>query len=215
LKENRSCGHPTTFFVIKNEHDFANVIWQQTKDQFRDDYELTVSAEELGKLDSRSVKQAALEIASLLAGNPSLPIRSRTSVPWHFRRAKSYDDSGTRKGVVVIRQDPMTTLEDFNQDDAIVGTTVAMERELEKAATKFVRYEFARKVVLLDFCGDDLCDEDVPHLLARITLPQSVDEIWMTKQVWISEDSFDTGFERLFVREKGPEPFGGCLDAQN
>ena len=164
------------------EHDFANVIWQQTKDRFQDDcYELTVSAEELGKLDSRSVKQIALEIGSVLVGNPSsMPIRSLTPVPWHFHRANTYDDSGTRKGIVVIHEDPMMALEDFNRDDAVVGTAAAMERELAEATPKFSGYEAARKVVLLDFYGNELCDEDVPLLLERISLPQAIDEIWMS-----------------------------------
>ncbi len=192
------------YYILRhqNEHDFANVIWQRTKGRFQDDcYELTVSAEELGKLDSHTVKQIALEIGSILAENPSsIPLRSSTPVPWHFHRANTYDDYGTRKGIVVIQQDPMmTTFEDFNRDEAIVGTAAAMERELAEAAIKFIGYEAARKVVLLDFYGNELCEEDIPPMLESIALPQTIDEIWMTKCDWVSEDDFEIGFERLFV----------------
>jgi len=187
----------------QNEEDFANVIWQQTKGRFQNDcYELTVSTEDLEKLDSRAVKQIALEIGSVLAGVnlSSKPLRSSTPVHWHFHRANTYDDSGTRKGIVVIHQDPMmATFEDFKWNDAIVGTAAAMERELAEAAAKFIGYEAARKVVLLDFYGNELSDEDITPLLEKIALPQAVDEIWMTKQVWVSEDDFEIGFERLFV----------------
>jgi hypothetical protein len=191
------------YYILRhqNEHDFANTIWQQTKDGFQDGcYELTVSAKQLEKLDSRTVKQIALEIGSVLAGgNPSsIPLRSSTPVHWRFHRANIHDH-GTRKGIVVIHQDPMMTFEDFNRDDAIVGTAAAMERELAEAATKFIGYEVARKVVLLDFYGNELCEEDIPPLLERIALPQTIDEIWMTKCDWVSEDDFEIGFERLFV----------------
>jgi hypothetical protein len=202
--ERKSVVWPPSYILRhQNEHDFANVIWQQTKDGFQDDcYELTVSAEELGKLDSHTVKQIGLEIGSVLAGvNPSsIPLRSSTPVPWHFHRANTYDDYGTRKGIVVIHQGPiMTTFEDFNRDEAIVGTAAAMERELAEAATKFIGYEAARKVVLLDFYGNELGEEDIPPLLVRIALPKTIDEIWMTKCNWVSEDDFEIGFERLFV----------------
>jgi hypothetical protein len=201
--ERKSVVWPPSYILRQqNERDFANVIWQQTRGRFQDDcYELTVSAGELGKLDGHTVKQIALEIGSILAESPSsMPLRSSTPVPWHFHRANTYDDSGTRKGIVVIHQDPMMTFfEDFNRDDAIVGTAAAMQRELGEAAAKFNGYEAARKVVLLDFYGNELCEEDIAPLLERIALPQTIDEIWMTKQVWVSEDDFEIGFERLFV----------------
>jgi len=206
--ERKSVVWPPNYILRQqNEEDFAKVIWQQTKGQFQDDcYELTVSAQELGKLNSHTVKQIALKIGSILARKPSsMPLRSSTPVPWYFRRANTYDDYGTRKGIVVIHEDPMmTTFEDFNLDEAIVGTAAAMERELAEAATKFIGYEAARKVVLLDFYGNELSGEDIPPLLERIVLPQVIDEIWMTKQVWVSEDDFETGFERLFVSSPWP-----------
>jgi hypothetical protein len=207
--ERKSVVWPHNYILRQqNEQDFANVIWQQTKGQFRDDcYELTVSAEELGRADSRAVKQIALEIGFVLAGvnSSSTPVRSSTPVPWHFDRANNYDDSGTRKGIVVVHEGRMmATFEDFNRDEAIAGTAAAMERELAEAATKFIGYEAARKVVLLDFYGNELSEEDIPPLLERIVLPQVINEIWMTKQVWVSEDDFEIGFERLFSRmERG------------
>jgi hypothetical protein len=202
--ERKSVVWPSDYILRQqNEDDFANVIWQQTRGQFQDDcYELTVSAVELGKLKRHTVKQVASEIGSVLAGvNPaSMPLRSSTPVPWHFHKANNYDDSGTRKGIVVIHQGRMSaTFEDFNPAEAIVGTTAATERELIEAASKFIGFEAARKVVLLDFYGSVLCEEDIPPILKKITLPQIIDEIWMTKQVWVSEDDFKIGFERLFV----------------
>ena len=36
-------------------------------------------------------------------------------------------------------------------------------------------------------------------LLDRIALPPPIDEIWRSKQVWVSEDDFEIGFERLMT----------------
>jgi hypothetical protein len=199
--ERKSVVWPPDYILRhQNEHDFANIIWQQTRDRFQDDcYELTVSAEELRKLDSHTVKQIALEIGSILAENhsSSMPLRRSTPVPWHFHRGNTHDDYGTRKGIVVIHEDALTF--NFNRDDAIVGTAAAMERELAEAAAKFIGYEGTRKVVLLDFYGNELGEEDIPPLIERIALPQTIDEIWMTKCDWVSEDDFEIGFERLFL----------------
>jgi len=88
--ERKSVVWPHSYILRhQNEHDFANVIWQRTKGRFQDDcYELTVSAEELGKLDSHTVKQIALEIGSILAENPSSIDDGRTeNVPSYWLEA--------------------------------------------------------------------------------------------------------------------------------
>ena len=202
--ERKSVVWPLSYILRhQNAHDFANAIGQQTKDRFQDDcYELTVSAKQLEKLDNRTVKQIALEIGAVLVGvnASSMPLLSSTPIHWRFHRANVHEH-GTRKGIVVIHQDTMT-LEDFDRDDAMVGTAATMQRELAEAAAKFTGYEVAHKVVLLDFYGDELSEEDIPPLLHRIAVPQIIDEIWMTKRDWISENDFEIGFGRLFARSR-------------
>jgi hypothetical protein len=91
------------------------------------------------------------------------------------------------------------TLEDFNSNDAIVGTAATMKKEITEAVAKFTGFEDACKVVLLDFYGDQLSEEDIPPLLDRSAVQQIIDEIWMTKRDWISEDDYEIGFQRIFT----------------
>ena len=204
--ERKSVVWPAFFLQRhQNEHDFANIIFEQTRDWFQDGcYTLTVLTKELENLDNRAVKKVASEIGSVLIGsNP--PLVSSTPIHWSFREADIHEYAN-RKGIVVIWQKSMT-FEDFNSNDAIVGTAAAMEKEIAKAAAKFTEYEDARKVVLLDFYGDQLSEEDIPPLLDRSAVQQIIDEIWMTKRDWVSEDDFEIGFERVFVRR--PRTCGG------
>jgi hypothetical protein len=191
------------FFLQRheNEHDFANTIWQQTRGCFQDGcYTLTVLTKELENFNNHSVKKIALGIGSaLVRSNPrSLPLVCSTPIHWCFSKADIHEYAN-KKGIGVIWQERMT-LEDFNSNDAIVGTTAVMEKELAKAAAKFKEYEGARKLVLLDFYGDQLSEEDIPPLLDGSAIPTIIDEIWMTKRDWISEDDYEIGFERLFTR---------------
>ena len=75
-----------------------------------------------------------------------------------------------------------------------------MQKQLEAASKKFSGYPNARKVVLLDFFGDDLNEEDIAPLVATISIPTVIDEVWMTVKDWISQDDYQIGYERIFVR---------------
>ena len=65
-----------------------------------------------------------------------------------------------------------------------------MAKQLTHAAPKFSAYAHARKVVLLDFYGDSLFEDDIPPLLSRTSVPDCIDEIWMTTREWVSEDEY-------------------------
>jgi hypothetical protein len=191
------------FFLLRaqNEQDFANIIWQQTRGLFQDRcYMLMVLTKELENLDKLTVQKVASDIGLALVGsNPnSLPLLGSTPIHWCFREADIHEYAN-KKGIVVSWQKGMT-LEDFNSNDAIVGTAATMKKEIAEAVAKFTGYEDARKVVLLYFYGDQLSEEDIPPLLGRSAVPQIIDEIWMTKRDWVSEDDYEVGFERILTR---------------
>ena len=73
-----------------------------------------------------------------------------------------------------------------------------LKEQLENASRKFLAHQDKRKVVLLDFFGDELTEDDIPPMIESIAVPPNIDEIWRTKQVWISEDDFEIGYERIF-----------------
>jgi hypothetical protein len=128
----------------------------------------------------------------------SIPFRRSDPIHWGFRETDA-DEYPNRKGITVVWQKEFT-FEYFDRNAAIVGTVAAMERELAAAAAKFTGYETVRKLVLLYFYGDQLEEEDIPPLLDRIAVQQIIDEIWMAERDWVSEDDYDIGFKRIFVR---------------
>jgi hypothetical protein len=200
--ERKSVVWPPTFLLqYQNGHEFAKTIGQSTKGHFQDCcYELRVSGKELNKLDQGTVRRFASEIGNVIVQlDPSkIPIRRSAPLQWVFRRADQ-DESKDRRGIVVIHQDGLM-LEDLHSEPAIAGTTTEMAKQLTQAAPKFFAYADARKVVLLDFYGDSLSEDDIPPLLPRISIPACIDEIWMTKRDWVSEDDYEIGFARIFVR---------------
>jgi hypothetical protein len=201
--ERKSVVWPSDFILKnRNEQAFAETIWEVTAGRYNDAcYELIVSVREMEKFNTRTVKTIANEIGSVIAGlEPSrLPISGATPVNWVFGRANS-DEQGDRRGIVVIHQ-KNATFEDFLFDDsAKTGTASAIEKELGEASPKFDGYPGARRVVLLDFYGTALWEDDIPPLMLSVTVPANIDEVWMTKRDWVSEEDFDIGYERLFLR---------------
>jgi hypothetical protein len=190
-------------YILKhnNEHSFAETVWKATSGWYNDAcYELIVFAEQMEELDSKTVNAIANEISSRLAhlDSSGIPTRGNSPVDWVFCRADT-QEHGDRRGIVVSYQ-RRATFKDFLEDNAREGTASAIEKELSAAALKFVSYSDARRVVLLDFYGTKLWEQDIPPLMLTLTVPSNIDEVWMSKRDWVSEEEFEIGYERLFSR---------------
>jgi hypothetical protein len=186
----------------KNEHAFANAVWHAVGSRFSDGYyELTVSSKQLEMLDTAAQRKIAREIGLILTQLSPSDLRKAGNKPiwWSFcvDEMAIYEN---RKGVVVQHLDDPLPLEHFDKDEAKAGTAAEMQKQLETASKKFSRYSNARKVVLLDFFGDKLHEEDIPPLLAMIKVPVVIDEVWRTVKDWTSHDDYQIGYERIFVR---------------
>jgi len=182
----------------ENEHQFAETIWQITRGRFQDaSYALCISGTELEILNQHDTRRVAAEIGTVLLSLDSarLPIRRPVPVGWAFGISGEHED---RLGITVIQQSPMR-IEDFTGTE--VSAHTAMAQQLAAAAPKFVGYENARRVVLLDFYGKTLHEGDIPALMPDMAVPDCIDEIWMTTREWISEDDFAIGFARIFDRQ--------------
>jgi hypothetical protein len=95
-------------------------------------------------------------------------------------------------------------LDDFDHEDAKAGTASETQSQLNAAATKFVAYLNDRKLVLLDFYGDELSEDDIPALWGGIFVPVEIDEIWRTIHNWASAEDYEIGYDRLYERGSGP-----------
>lgn len=203
--ERKSVVWPPEYILRhNNEHLFAETIGEVTSGWFRDAcYELVVSGRQMEVLDARRTKSIATEIASAIVSLNSshLPVRRTSPVKWSFRKA-SREEHDDRTGIVVIHSDSVG-LHDCLDGSAKSGTATEIQKELAAASLKFVNYRHARKLVLLDFFGTELWEDDIPPLMSGMSVPDIIDEVWMSKRDWISEDEFEIGYERLFLRQKG------------
>lgn len=186
----------------ENEHAFAEAIWQATSGWYQDAcYELIVLASQMDKLNSRKkVMKVAHDIASAISPAQGFTVPTRCSVPvkWRFRRTNFYEFE-QRKGIVVVHLDN-ASFPDFSDETAMAGTTAVMQEQLNAASAKFHDYTNALRVVLLEFYGTDLDEEDIPALMPTVLVPPNIDEVWMRKRDWTSEDDFEIGYARLFQR---------------
>ena len=186
----------------KNEHAFASAVWQAIGPRFKDaHYKLTVRSKQMEGLADADYQKIGRHIGLAVTqlSPADLPIERSAPVWWSL----CLDDMPfyeEQKGVVVSHVDDELTLEVFDTDEAKLGTVAEMQKQLENASLKFADYSDARRLVLLDFYGTELHEDDIPPILAAISIPAVIDEIWMTVKDWISHDDFQIGYERIFVR---------------
>jgi hypothetical protein len=77
---------------------------------------------------------------------------------------------------------------------------LAIRAELETAAAKFGAYSNDRRLVLLDFYGDQLWEDDILPLVEGTSIPGEIDEVWRTVRAWVSADGYEIGYDRLYAR---------------
>lgn len=182
------------------EHDFAESIWTKTHGRFDDSaYKLTLNSREFDVLSRKVIQEAGQEIGDIVSRlNPTnLPVRSLKPIKWSFRKAHPGEEDDGRKGIIVVHEQSMT-LEDTDDADARVGTSTEMRAQLEAAAAKFEGYSHCQRLVLLDFYGTDLWEDDIPVLLEGIAVPTVIDEVWRTIRDWVSADDYQIGYERIY-----------------
>ena len=82
---------------------------------------------------------------------------------------------------------------------ATKGFANQLERAAESAAEKLARYPRHLKLLLVQFCGDDLLDkEDFVKMIHSEQLPEVVDQLWLAKPDWVSEYDYETIWERIY-----------------
>lgn len=204
--ERKSVQWPLDYILRhNNEHIFAETFTEtiraETAGRFKDAYyELWVSARQMGTFDTKKVRDIAKQIGSRIGGSDSseLPLKGAQPVGWTFGLATD-DEDGDRKGIAVIHSDSIS-LEDFGDESAKIGTAAEMQNQLEAASLKFADYSDATRLVLLDFFGTELFEDDIVALMPSISIPLNIDEVWMTAREWVSENDFEVGYRGLFCR---------------
>jgi hypothetical protein len=192
-------------YLLQHElgHRFVNRLGEMVGASFRDaGYALTINAEEFRKLSAKQVAKAANEIGRELARmTPAdLPVRGERPIRWVFGRDHLGDEDG-RVGISLMEQTRWSSsFDDPKRDEALAHLPAQLQGELNAAGEKFARYSHCSKIVLLDFYGEDLDEDDVPPAFSQIVVPANLDEVWRTVREWASADDYEAGYDRLFVR---------------
>jgi hypothetical protein len=183
-------------------HGFADTIGKKTSGLFLDaPYILKVKTRQLNQLSGKAIKEASETIGGIVAGlTPSdLPRRSKEPISWSLRKALPGEDQEERKGLTIIEKQSIS-FDDLDNEEAKVGTTAEINIQLRAAALKFEGNAGQRRLVLLDFYGEELTEDDIPLLFGGITIPEAIDEVWRTVRDWISHNDYKTGYNRLSIR---------------
>jgi hypothetical protein len=161
-------------------------------------YELTLDTREFDALSGNEVREAGQKVGDMVSrlDLTCLPKLFAAPIRWSIRRVQPGEYEDERTGIMVVQEQPMM-LENIDGAEAREGTVLQMKGQLEAAAAKFEGYSSCRRLVLLDFYGTDLWEDDIPALLKGMTIPVVVDEVWRTIRDWISPDDYEIGYERI------------------
>lgn len=202
---------PTYLSDHSNEHEFSRRMTSSLVGQFNNEaYLLSVNAVSLKGSRKREVLALADQIARTILmhqvrAKTQSGIRSLKPIPWQFRPRSpaeiEYDepDSGTRIEIAgsLEASDPYELFQEF--EAAMNGFAIQLRRAAESAADKLMRYPTNLKLLLVQFCGSDLLDdEDFVKLIRSEQLPEVIDQLWIAKPDWVSEHDFETNWARVY-----------------
>lgn len=203
----------------QHEDEFTDILLEWLNPLFCDyAYALDIWAPDVfgRKANKPEIQAAARGIAEAVAGG----IRSsgqhglsvgRKQVRWSFRQVNEsdLDEDFPRHGVVVTLHG---TGSDLLADesgalvsrhlDAVTRTRHELAKQLSAAARKFYGYDDCIKVVVLEFYGEYLTDEDVTGLLVEAELPVMVDQVWIAREKWVSGHKWQLTYELARFKEK-------------
>jgi hypothetical protein len=184
------------------EHEFYQGVYDATASLFRDNaYELSVidtnllvgkrrMVEILGELREQLTK-AKSALASSSAVLISHPMQCRLRLVLKHQRDFDQPQSGLTVQIDIPRG--------IDYEAIRVGAAVGLDQELREAARKFQSYAGCLRIVLVTFRGDteDLPDEMLKEIVETANLPSSIDQVWITRQKWLSLDEWQVAYDRV------------------
>ena len=172
-------------------------------------YQLAVEARDLKSKKKREVTRFAGRIADIVLSHQANAksqhgIGGRAPIPWRFRtlspleRDETVPETGIGLKVVAEEEPPEPTELLQRIEEKKSGYSKEFERWANDAAKKFVHYAHCQKLFLVQFFGDSsiwLQDEDIVGIIKSAHLPETIDEVWLAQQDWISQDDYEITWE--------------------
>lgn len=193
--ERKSLIWPPEFAQLHaTSHELATIAENRLADVLdpKRAYRLTLRDDLRG---TRTKLQAyATSVARAIAGRLDVvhggtPLRARwPNREWSFREDTSLDRDFTEPPTGLIVEFNVRTTE-LNHGEVSPAFAAEFQRLLIAAAKKFEGYEHARRILVIDPYADVRwsTDETWRSLLAAVTIPGSIQEIWLSMHAKVTE----------------------------
>ncbi|MDY0297571.1 MAG: hypothetical protein RB296_09670 [Acidobacteriota bacterium] len=166
-----------------------------------------------GKTDKQLKRDANNVVGQLVANQESIKttgwFRSQTPFPWRLHRMKpeDKDESTPENGIGVL----MSRLDIYDESwesftkvhlHALEGFKRQLAKVINESRMKFENYSDARRILLLQFFGQNelVMDEDLLEIMADTELPDEIDEFWYACHLWIDESNYQIQWKLADVK---------------
>lgn len=181
------------------EHTLMAALAEALNPLFQDKaYALELSATDISAKEASQMTVFSKQIAGMIIEHRDAVARGQISgtlpLPWAFG---ANDDPESRPGVTILVS-LSRNLFDFDYcERALQGGATELAKQLEKAVPKFVGYESCVRTVVIQFYGEDFSSERVEEMVSRITVPNTIDQVWLTYSEPISDHEYETKYHRV------------------
>jgi hypothetical protein len=188
-------------------HTISSTAASLLSPMFKDaPYQLYIFDADLDGYSSRQARDLAAQISRIVLSSESalragVSIQGTKPIRFKFRKllpAEVDGDTPSRGvGVVARLRDDPDDIESARHA-AILGFSKSLVRAVAAATVKFQRYARARKILAVQFVGDDsyVVDDDLLAILHSPNLFGQVDEVWYAFHQWTSECDYELGWRR-------------------
>ena len=197
---------PDALKFHRTEHQIADFVMATLSEPFADGlYELGIASASL-RGSGVHLKSLAERLArTALGAHQEIRENGYASggepIPWWCRviPPQERDESMPNRGLgVQIAQSP--DLSAYAPDDSLLDEVRSvLAARLKDAVEKFGDYSDHLRIILLEFYGDidDLPEASIRDLMARLDLPDAIDQVWVALLEWVTDDDTRTVYERL------------------
>lgn len=174
-------------------------------------YRLVVGEDSLKGRTIQEVEGAAESIGSVVAlrleeAKSPGGLAGTEPFNWNFGALPAWERDETTPasgvGVTIFGRDSLEDASEFLRQREVTnaGYREEFQRAAEAAGRKFVDYSDSQRLFLVQFFGDAWSgptDEDIREIVAVTPIPESIDQVWVADQRWISIDSHEVEWTRL------------------
>lgn len=181
-----------------HEHSLMSALSEKLGPLCQDDAYLIelsaadIAAHKCGKQELAKIANKMVNAIRSAKEKGHCPVTGKAPIAWTFRRN---DDDESRRGVTIsIFQRSMNLIDMTEADRELHSGAKEMELQLQRAAAKFRDYRECIRVVVIQFFGYSFRPDQMQEIAQRISIPKTIDEVWVAYEEPVSDDDSITQF---------------------